>query len=52
MKNITLAFITGIILAVFTFHAHTVYQFRKTLAAHEGALVQIINVLNQANPQQ
>lgn len=51
MKNITLAFIAGIILTVFTLHAYTVYQFRKTLAAHEGALVQIINVLNQANQQ-
>lgn len=51
-KQIIIAFILGIVVAVFGFHAYFVYQLRNQVAKNTGDLVQIVNFLNQkAQPQ-
>ncbi|MEK7555613.1 MAG: hypothetical protein AAB516_02225 [Patescibacteria group bacterium] len=46
-KQIIIAFILGIIVAVFGFHAYFVYQLREQVAKNTNDLVQIVNFLNQ-----
>lgn len=48
MKNIIIAFIVGILITVFSYHAYTVYKFKKTLTAHDIAIAQIVNLINSS----
>ncbi len=50
-KQTITAFILGGIIIAFCFHAYTVYQIRKVVAAHDVAIGEIVNFINKATGQ-
>lgn len=47
-KTIIISFIAGILLTLFSYHAYTVYKFKKTLIAHETSINQIVSFINSS----
>lgn len=48
-KNVVVAFVLGIIFAVFVGHAYTVYQLRALVFQHDVVLRQIVEMINLAD---
>lgn len=50
-RQFIVAFVSGLLMAIFLFHAYTVYTIRAVTIQNQATLAQVVGFINQATAQ-